>query len=41
MNGIIKQIEKHQELFQRISANIYLTAIKRWFSNSYASNIIF
>ncbi len=31
MNGIIKQIEKHQELFQRISANIYLTAIKDGF----------
>lgn len=31
MNGIIKQIEKHQELFQRISVNIYLTAIKDGF----------
>lgn len=31
MNGIIKQIEKHQELFQRISENIYLTAIKDGF----------
>lgn len=31
MKGIIKQIEKHQELFQRISANIYLTAIKDGF----------
>ena len=31
MNGIIKQMEKHQELFQRISANIYLTAIKDGF----------
>ncbi|HGY9909104.1 TPA: PTS lactose transporter subunit IIBC [Streptococcus pneumoniae] len=31
MNGIIKQIEKHQELFKRISANIYLTAIKDGF----------
>lgn len=31
MNRIIKQIEKHQELFQRISANIYLTAIKDGF----------
>ncbi|VLU75275.1 PTS system, lactose-specific IIBC component [Streptococcus pneumoniae] len=31
MNGIIKQIETHQELFQRISANIYLTAIKDGF----------
>lgn len=31
MNGIIKQIEKYQELFQRISANIYLTAIKDGF----------
>ena len=31
MNGIIKQIEKHQELFQRISANIYLTDIKDGF----------
>ena len=31
MNGIIKRIEKHQELFQRISANAYLTAIKDGF----------
>ncbi|MBP2622117.1 PTS lactose transporter subunit IIBC [Streptococcus panodentis] len=31
MNSIIKHIEKHQELFQRISANMYLTAIKDGF----------
>lgn len=31
MNGIIKQIEKHQATFQKISKNIYLMAIKDGF----------
>ena len=34
MNKIIEQIEKRQPLFQKISRNIYLMAVKDGFLNA-------